>query len=183
MISTSPFFSSTEQNVSSNHEKCARRSQIQSVIIITTVDLLLRAFVVSVFVVKKTSLKRSLFCLPFEERTKGQTARNFFLSETNTNTGRNTRKKKKKKKERKDDAREEAVVVVAETERRVKLGPTEMWTTWDWCCIFCEDILVLFEYSYFTAFLGFQNFLILRQEKFTKNRAKNHLIDLFTRVP
>ena len=133
MISTSPFFSSTEQNVSSNHEKCARRSQIQSVIIITTVDLLLRAFVVSVFVVKKTSLKRSLFCLPFEERTKGQTARNFFLSETNTNTGRNTRKKKKKR-ERKDDAREDRPFVVAEMER-VKLGPTkEMWT-WDWCCI------------------------------------------------
>ena len=76
MISTSPFFSSTEQNVSSNHEKCARRLQIQSVIIITTVDLLLRAFVVSVFVVKKTPLKLSLFCLPFEERMKGQTARN-----------------------------------------------------------------------------------------------------------
>ena len=134
MISTSPFFSSTEQNVSSNHEKCARRSQIQSVIIITTVDLLLRAFVVSVFVVKKTPLKRSLLCLPFEEeRTKGQTARNFFLSETNTNTGRNTRKKKKKR-ERKDDAREDRPFVVAEMER-VKLGPTkEMWT-WDWCCI------------------------------------------------
>lgn len=61
---------------------------------------------------------------------KGQTERNFFLSETNTNTGRNTQKKKKK--ERKDDAREEAVVV-AEMER-LKLGPTEMWT-WDWCCI------------------------------------------------
>ena len=133
MISTSPFFSSTEQNFSSNHEKCAQRPQIQSVIIIT-VDLLLRAFVVSVFVVKKTPLKRSLFCLPFEEeRTKGQTARNFFLSETNTNTGRNTRKKKKKR-ERKDDAREDRPFVVAEMER-VKLGPTkEMWT-WDWCCI------------------------------------------------
>ena len=75
MISTSPFFSSTEQNFSSNHEKCAQRSQIQSVIIIT-VDLLLRAFVVSVFVVKKTPLKLSLFCLPFAERMKGQTARN-----------------------------------------------------------------------------------------------------------
>ena len=133
MISTSPFFSSAAQNFSSNHEKCAHRSQIQSVIIIT-VDLLLRAFVVSVFVVKKTPLKRSLFCLPFEEeRTKGQTARNFFLSETNTNTGRNTRKKKKKR-ERKDDAREDRPFVVAEMER-VKLGPTkEMWT-WDWCCI------------------------------------------------
>ena len=130
MISTSPFFSSTEQNFSSNHEKCAQRPQIQSVIIIT-VDLLLRAFVVSVFVVKKTPLKLSLFCLPFEERMKGQTERNFFLSETNTNTGRNTQKKKKKK-ERKDDAREEAVVL-AEMER-LKLGPTEMWT-WDWCCI------------------------------------------------
>ena len=38
--------------------------------------MLLRAFVVSVFVVKKTPLKLSLFCLPFEERMKGQTARN-----------------------------------------------------------------------------------------------------------
>jgi hypothetical protein len=56
---------------------------------------------------------------------KGQTERNFFLSETNTNTGRNTQKKKKK--ERKDDAREEAVVV-AEMERlkssdRPRCGP------------------------------------------------------------
>ena len=175
MISTSPFFSSAAQNFSSNHEKCAHRSQIQSVIIIT-VDLLLRAFVVSVFVVKKTPLKRSLFCLPFEEeRTKGQTARNFFLSETNTNTGRNTRKKKKKKKERKDDAREEAVVVVAETERRVKLGPTEMWTTWDWCCIFCEDILVLFEYSYFTALFRVSKLFNPQTRKIHKKSCKEPL--------
>ena len=56
-IFTSPFFSSAEQNFSSNREKSARaqRSQIQSVIIIiiiiitiTTVDVW-RAFVVSPF--------------------------------------------------------------------------------------------------------------------------------------
>ena len=48
-ISTSPFFSSTEQNFSSNREKRAQRSQIQSAII--TVESA-RAFVVSVFVKK-----------------------------------------------------------------------------------------------------------------------------------
>ena len=76
-IFTSPFFSSAEQNFSSNREKSARahRSQIQSVIIIiiiiiitiTTVDVCARAFVVSPF---------TFLCLPFnteEERMKGQT--------------------------------------------------------------------------------------------------------------
>ena len=70
---------------------------------------------------------------------KGQTEEklhqknDFFLSETNTNNGRNTQKKKK---ERKDDARE--AVVVAEMER-LKLGPTEMWS----CLVLHrEDILV-----------------------------------------
>lgn len=157
MISTSPFFSSTEQNFSSNHEKCAQRSQIQSVIIIT-VDLLLRAFVVSVFVVKKTPLKLSLFCLPFEERMKGQTERNFFLSETNTNTGRNTQKKKKKK-ERKDDARE--AVVVAEMER-LKLGPTEIWTG---LVLHREDILV-------RVLVFFMNFSSSKLKSDKKNSQK-----------
>ena len=75
-IFTSPFFSSAEQNFSSNREKSARaqRSQIQSVIIIiiiiiitiTTVDVCARV----------CCLSFHFFCLPFntkEERMKGQT--------------------------------------------------------------------------------------------------------------
>ena len=121
MISTSPFFSSTEQNFSSNHEKCAHRSQIQSVIIITTVDLRGARLVVSVFVVKKTLpllVKRSLF---FKGKTtKGQTEEEeklhqkksdetFFLSSSNTNNGEEyaeEEEEEEEERERKDDARE-----------------------------------------------------------------------------
>ena len=121
-IFTSPFFSSTEQNVSSNPRKAReKRSQIQSVIIITTVDLRGARLVVSVFVVKKTLpllVKRSLF---FKGKTtKGQTEEEeklhqkksdetFFLSSSNTNNGEEyaeEEEEEEEERERKDDARE-----------------------------------------------------------------------------
>ena len=73
-IFTSLFFSSAEQNFSSNREKSARaqRSQIQSVIIIIIIIII----ITTVDVCAGLLSLLHFFCLPFtnkEERMKGQT--------------------------------------------------------------------------------------------------------------